>query len=92
MKVTVEFATQIRRAAGVASEVVEVADGASVDDAIRTVAAQHDDSVSRLLLDDNGNIRPSVLTFARDRQIRDAAATTLADGDVMTIMTPISGG
>ena len=92
MNVTVEFATQIRRAAGTASSVVEVADGASVGDVLRTVAAQHGDTVGRLLLDDDGHVRPSVLAFAGDRQIRDASSTAVADGDVLTIMTPISGG
>ena len=92
MKITVEYAAQVKRAAGVGSEVVEVDDGYSVQQLVQHVAQQHGDTLSTLLFDADRNFHPSLLLFVGDNQIRWDTEAPLNDGDVVTILSPISGG
>ena len=92
MQVTVEFTAQIRRAAGVSQEQVEVLDGSTVADLIIQIANQHGDDLKRLLVTDNGSPQPTLLAFVRDQQVRWAEPDVLQPADVVTLLSPISGG
>lgn len=90
MKVTVEYAAQVKRATGVACEDLELPDDCSLQELARTVAETHGAEAARALLD-NGVLHRSILVFVDDEQVRDAQ-TKLNDGQRVTFLSPISGG
>ena len=92
MNVTLHYETQLKRAVGIASETIEVPEGAGVSEVVRAAAATHGESVADMLLDDQGNVRPSVLIFVGDEQIDAGDGPELTDGSTLTLMSPISGG
>ncbi len=92
MEVTVEYAAQIKRAAGVATETLEVAADCSLQELARQVAERHGERLSNLLLDEGGELQPSILVFVGDEQVRWSVPRILSDRDVVTILSPISGG
>ena len=92
MQITVQYEAQIRRAAGIRSEIVDVPDGSDVGACVRSVAEAHDDPLRNLLLTSEENVQPSVLLFVNDSQVLSDDESPLSDGDTLTFMTPISGG
>ena len=91
MKVTVEYAAQVKKATGKGGEDVELPDGSSLQELVHTIATQYSDEVSRVLLNETGQLHPSILVFVDDEQLRDSDAL-LADGQRVTFLSPISGG
>lgn len=92
MEVTIEYEAQLRRAAGVRSETIELAEGCDVVECVRKVVEKHPDQLSGILLKADNQIQPSLLIFLNDSQILHDTTHTLSDGDTLTLMTPISGG
>jgi len=93
MQITIQYESQARRAAGIRSETIEVADAScSVTDCIRRIADGHGEALKSILMNTNGEVQPTLLVFLNDRQIVRGDETTLSDGDTLTLMTPISGG
>lgn len=92
MQVTLEYAGQIKRAAGVATESFDLPAEATALDLLRTAADAHGDDLRRILFDGAGRLHPSLLVFAGDAQIRAADAPRLKPGDRVTVLSPISGG
>jgi molybdopterin converting factor small subunit len=91
MTITVKYQTQVKRAAGIAGEVVEV-DGGSVPQLLQHLAARHGDALRRLLICDDGAPQESILVFVGERQVAASAADLLRDGDVVTLLAPMAGG
>ena len=93
MQITIQYESQVRRAAGVTSETIEVPDGfCSIRDCIRTVAAAHERELKPMLVNADGEVQPTLLVFLNDIQIVRSSESMLSDGDTLTLMTPISGG
>jgi molybdopterin converting factor small subunit len=92
MKVTVEYAAQVKQAAGVGSETVELGDGCSVQDLVGRVAELHGEPLQRVILDADGKLHPSILLFVGDNQVRGDNPVPLHESDVVTFLSPISGG
>jgi molybdopterin converting factor small subunit len=92
MQIHVEYAAQLKRAAGTGRETVELNASATLSDLIRLVAERHGDVLKPVLLDGNGNLHPSILVFVNDEQCRDAAGRELNDRDTVAFLSPISGG
>ena len=92
MQVTVEYAAQLKRAAGIGSETVEMQAGQSLRELLREVAGRHDGALQGLLFDDQGALQPSILVFVGDEQLRGELNRELRDRDVVTFLSPISGG
>ena len=93
MQITIQYESQVRRAAGVTSETIEVPDGCcSIRDCIRTVAAAHEPELKPMLVNSDGEVQPTLLVFLNDIQIVRSSESMLSDGDTLTLMTPISGG
>ncbi len=92
MRITVQYATQVKRAAGVGSETLDVASPCRIADVVRVAADRRGESLRKMLLDDAGRVQPSLLVFMGDRQIGRDESVSLREGDVITIMAPISGG
>lgn len=92
MKITVEYAAQVKRAAGVSGDTLELGAGATLADVVAEIAGKRGDVLTGSLLTDDAAIHPSILTFVGDQQVRDAAGHAMSDGDVVTFLSPISGG
>jgi molybdopterin converting factor small subunit len=92
MQITVEYAAQIKRAAGQAGETFECDSPCTVEDLLHCVADRHGEPLSNLLFDSNRRLHPSILLFVGDSQIRWDEPRQLQDRDVLTILSPISGG
>lgn len=92
MQVIVEYAAQLKRAAGISSETVELKAGGSLGDLVSEIARRHDGTLKRLLFADEGSLHPSVLLFVGDEQVRAEMNLELRDRDVVTFLSPISGG
>ena len=92
MQITVEYTAQVKRAAGVASESIDVDSECSVQDLLKQIANRHGDPLAGLLLGDAGSLSPSILLFVNDEQVRWETLRLLHENDVVTILSPISGG
>lgn len=92
MQVNVEYSAQLKRAAGVASETIELDDGATLHDLVARIAEQHDDALKPILVAEDGTPHPSILTFLNDSQVRGQEDAALTDGCTVSFLSPISGG
>ena len=88
MKVTFSYFAQIRKTAGTESETVEVPDGVTVVEALKSV--DHGDEFRGLLFDESGALRPVILFVVND--VPAASDTVLSDGDRVQIFSPVAGG
>ena len=92
MKVTVNYTAQARDAAGTTSEHVDLSEGQTVRDLLEKVAEQHGDRLRMLLGGGDGKSHGAVLVVVGDEQVRPGDPRSLKEGDVVSILTPISGG
>lgn len=89
MNVTVNFTTQLKAAIGTAEQDITLNEGSTVGDAIKSLAEQHAEPFSRFVLSD-GQLMPSIMLSLNDRQVDQQAI--LSHGDVLTLLSAISGG
>lgn len=89
MQIHVEYVAQVRTAAGVSSESLEVAEEATVQALVGAACERHE-QLARVLCDDAGSLHPSILVFRGEEPCQ--ADSPLADGDTITFLSPISGG
>lgn len=89
MKVHVHYWNQLRAARGVADEVVELEENATVIDLIRTIGES--EQLRPLLLDEEGQLLRWILVDRAGTMVRDTS-TPLADGDNLQLLTHMSGG
>jgi len=91
MSVTVRIPTPLRKLTGGADEVT--VDGANIGELIDNLEAAHGGLKERLC-DDAGEIRRFVNVYVNDEDVRflDGRATTLKDGDEVSIVPAIAGG
>jgi molybdopterin converting factor small subunit len=92
MQVTIEYAAQLKAAAGAACERVAVDAPCTVEECIRLAAERHGESLRKLLLGEDGSLHSSILVFVGDEQVRWSKPRELKEGDVVTLLSPISGG
>jgi molybdopterin converting factor small subunit len=92
VKVTVEYAAQVKKAAGIASESLDVDEQTTAQDIVRQVARAHGAGLSDLILNGDGDLHPSILLFVGDDQVAWSLPVSLRDRDVVTILSPVSGG
>jgi molybdopterin converting factor small subunit len=92
MQVTVEYAAQIKRVAGTASETVEVGATCTVQELVKKAVANHGEALGKILLDSDGELQRSLLVFVGETQARWDDQIALKDGDTVTLLSPISGG
>ena len=92
MKITVEYKTQVKSAAGISSEEFEFEDDCTVKQLIHLVGKKHGDPLKKMLLDSDDNLQKSILLFLEDRHLKWDEVAKLHDGDVLTVFSPISGG
>jgi MoaD family protein len=91
MAVTVKLPTQLRAAAGNATE-AQVA-GGTVGEALESLYSQHGELRERIA-DDGGGLRRFVNVYIGGEDIRflDGLDTPVKDGDELTILPAVAGG
>jgi sulfur-carrier protein len=91
MAITVKLPTQLRGAAGGASQAS--ADGTTIGEVLESVYAQHGELRDRIAGDD-GELRRFVNVYLRGEDIRflEGLATPVSDGDEVTILPAVAGG
>lgn len=85
MKVSVRYMAQVKRAAGVAVEQVELPDACSLRDLLTRLGERHGEPLRQLL-------GPALLIFVGDEQAALDEPVVLREGDVVTILSPMAGG
>lgn len=90
--VRVRYVAQLKLAAGCAEESVPLASAPTLHDLLRIVAASRGDRMRDFLLAQDGLPRPSLLIAVGDQQAVRGANRPLQAGDVVTLMSPMSGG
>jgi molybdopterin converting factor small subunit len=91
MHVCIEYSAQLRRAAGVAAETVDVPTGCTLLQLAQTLADRHGDELHRLLFNE-GALHRSTLIFIDDVQTTPDPAVSLDEGQTVMFAAPISGG
>lgn len=93
MKVTIVYEAQLREVAGQSEAVMDATGLASLAALLQHVAAQNE-SLRPRLLDEHGDLLPSLLVFLNEQPVEHGrvAAHPLADGDTVLLLPPISGG
>lgn len=91
MRVTVEYFGPAREAVGVASETIELDQQFTVAALVRRIAQTHGSRMAGLLLT-NGEPSRSLLLAVNEQQVESIERTILSDGDVLSIIPPVSGG
>ncbi len=92
MRVSVRYLAQLRAAAGVAGEAVDIDGPCTASDLATLLAARHGDALRRLLLGADGRLSAAILVFVGDAQVGPAERLALKDGDVITLLSPVAGG
>ena len=92
MRITVQYSAQVRAAAGTAAEHVDAAGGCDLAGLLKLLAEWHGPAFRDLVLDSSGVPRPSNMILVGDEMARGNEPRQLRDGDVVAILSPISGG
>lgn len=92
MEITIEYSAQVKTAAGIPSETIELSDGASTNDLLTTVSEQHGDPLRGVLLDESGAPQRSILVFVGEEQSFAESPLALRDRDRVVVLSPVSGG
>ncbi len=88
MKISVAYHAQIRLAAGVDQDLVEIPDGGTAVSALRAVS--HGAEFTALLFDEQGRLRPVILLVVNDVPVEPDQA--LQPGDKVAVFSPVAGG
>jgi len=90
MNITIRCYARFRDAFGEEQEIT-IANGATIRDAVRKLAAGPD---ADLLVDKDNNIRSYVMIMHHETRISpiEAESVTLTDGDTIILFPPVSGG
>lgn len=91
MQVTVRYMAQLKQAAGAPSETLDLVEALSVQDLLVQLTKAHP-NLSRMLLDEEHQLQPTILVFRGDDQVDNPKETTLMQGDTITLLSPIAGG
>src|SRR5262245_58811524 len=88
VKITVKYMAQLKRAAGIDGEEVELRAGCTVEVLVRRLAER--EAVRGLLIDGDDKPQRALLVFVGDEQVD--RRRTLHDNDHITLLTPMAGG
>ena len=92
IRIGVRYMAQVRQAAGVAVEEVELGGACPVGDLLTRLAERHGPPLRQLLLDRHGGPQPTLLVFVGAEQVQPGERHLLADGDIVTVLAPMAGG
>lgn len=90
MRITIHYLAQLRRAAGCASETLEVAGAGTLGQLLDELARRHGTALQGQLLGPDGRPNRTLLFFVGDESA--GPERGLHDGDIVTILAPMAGG
>ena len=92
MKIKVVYFSQVRSAAGIAEEQIDVDTGCTLFELAKIVCTLHGSNLENLLFDHQGTMRLSIMYSVNNEQrfVNDTAP--LAANDEVLIIAPMSGG
>lgn len=91
MRVTVEYFGPAREAAGVSRAPADCDAPNTAVELIVRLATARGGRLARLLLRD-GKLSPAIMLAVNDEQISASEPSLLQDGDVISVIPPVSGG
>ncbi len=92
MEVLVIFTTQLKAALETGQHTLSLDEGSTVHQAIEALASQYPEAFSRLVLDEQQNLLPSIVVCVNDQHVDLDRLEPLHDGDTLTLLSAISGG
>lgn len=92
MRVLVEYLAQIKQAAGIAREHVELERPCLLHDFVLKLAEHRGDPLRRLLVDANGQLHSTILLFLNNEQVAAGTPVELQGGESVTLLSPMAGG
>ena len=92
ISIRVRYVAQLKQAAGVASEEIELSAPWAARDLLLLLADRHGAPLRNLLLGEDGSPQPTILVFVGDEQVVPSDRSLLKDGDVVTLLSPMAGG
>ncbi len=92
MQIRIQYMSQIKSALGLRNDTLELPPASRVLDVLSALVARHGAVFARLVQTDDGSWQRSLLVCVGNRQVMLEDQTPLAEGDVVTLLTPISGG
>lgn len=93
MKVLLKYMGQLKQAADKDSEIIECSQDVGLIDVLVCADKQNDnETFNKILFDDKGNIRLSVMIMLNGKPISKTEEVAIADGDSITILSAIAGG
>lgn len=92
MRITINLEAQVRRAAGQPSMSLDVDQTATIAGVIQKLAQEAPEPLKRLLVDDSGAVRPTLMVFLNDEHVPLSSEQRLDSEAMLTITSPISGG
>ena len=90
--VKVEYEAQIRKMAQSQSEMVILQEHQTLKDLLLRLSDLHGEPLEKSLLHNSGERQPSLLVFINDQQIPISSNPLLQQDDIVTLLSPISGG
>lgn len=91
MQLTVKAFALLKERLGTGQVVVELKDGATLGDLIRTLASQFGRDLENILLTDDGALADEVVVSLNDNKV-DRADAKLQEGSIIFFIPPLSGG
>lgn len=92
MKVTVNYLAQLKQAAGISSESIDLDTACSIQDLVIQLAENYGEPLRSFLLDSGGSLRQSILLIIDETQVHWETPVQLKEGDVITFLSPLAGG
>lgn len=92
MNVHIKYFAQVRQATGTESESLILDGGADLRALLARLADRHGEAFRVFVLDANGSARPGIILLVNDRPIDRALNPRLAEGDWVSIFSPVAGG
>ena len=92
MKIKVIYMSQIRKAAGIGEEALELNTPCTVQEFIKQNLCKRHPELEKFVLEQNGSLRSIILIFQGSIKVTEDTPRNLNDGDTITIMAPITGG
>ena len=92
MNVQLRYYAQVRQAAGTEDETAAVAPGTDVIDALRSAASRHGEAFRDLVLAADGQLRASIIVLVNSVPVRRGSRRMLAEGDEVSVFSPVAGG
>ena len=92
MKIHVAYMAQLKTIRGAEADTLELDEGATVRGVIDCLVENHGAKMRDVLLTGEGSVRPSILVFAGEGQVDPTSPKALAEGQTLTLLSPMAGG